>query len=97
MLLLLVEELLPIPPNAMKELDVALAKRKHYLKPLFLDNVPTKRKLLLVVSLMLYNPADPDFQGRTCQKHLCKLQELLTVLENINEANKKYSLKKRKN
>ena len=39
----------------------------------------------------LYNPTDPDFQGKRCQKHL-KIQvncmELLTALENITEANK---------
>ena len=51
----------------------------------------TKLKLLVIICHALYNPTDPDFQGKTCQKH-SKIQvncmKLLTALENITEANK---------
>ena len=82
-----------IPPTFMKELDVALEKGKRYLKTSFSRQCANNPETAThYISHALYNHTDPDFQDKTCQKHLktcVNCMELLTALVNITEANKK--------
>ena len=89
-----------ISPTIMKELDVSLEKGKGYLKTSFSRHCYAETATHCI-SHPLYNHTDPDFQGKTCQKHLktcVNCMELLSALETIAEDNKlMFFLKKKKN
>ena len=73
----------------MKELHVSLEKSKRYLKISFSRHCSDDAKTVTqCISHALYNPADSDFQSKTCQKHLktcVNCMELLGALETITE------------
>ena len=74
------------PPTVLKELDVALEKGKHCLKTSFSRHCANNAETgTHCICHALYNPTDPDFQGKTWQEHLkicVNCIELLPALEN---------------
>ena len=66
----------------MKELDVALEKGKHYLKTYFSHQCTNNTETTThCIWNALYNLTNPDYQGKTCQKHL---KTFVNIKDTIN-------------
>ena len=62
---------LPIPPTVKTELDIDEEKGKHYLKTYFYHQCANNTETTThCICHALYNLINPDYQGKTCQKHL---------------------------